>query len=243
MKVMLLYTGDDEEWAARPPEDTARAVAAHGTMEAALDAAGRFHTGYRLRPKSQAKTVRPRGGGLVVTDGPFAETREHIGGFHLIEVESVDEALDWVAKGQRPRGSDAVEVRPARNGAEWGGPVQGKLRFMLLLMASPETLARHTRDEGLLTVDRHYELLLELGARGRLVASRSLDGPERAKTVRGDGGRMLVSDGPFAETGELLAGYFIVSSDDIDGAVEVAKALCPGVDAVEVRPIWDRADY
>jgi hypothetical protein len=55
-------------------------------------------TGERLRPPANATTVRRRGGELVVTDGPFAETREYIAGFDILEVKDLDEAIEIASK-------------------------------------------------------------------------------------------------------------------------------------------------
>jgi len=78
----------------------------------------------------------------------------------------------------------------------------------------------------------------ELEAQGVLVASDPLAPPRSATTLRERCGRLVMTDGPFAETREWLGGYFIVRCDDLDEALRLA-ALCPTVarGAVEVRPI------
>jgi hypothetical protein len=65
----------------------------------------------QLQPTSAATTVRVREGDQLVTDGPFAETKEQLGGYYLIEVESMDEALEWAAKLPSAR-YGSIEVRP-----------------------------------------------------------------------------------------------------------------------------------
>ena len=81
----------------------------------------------------------------------------------------------------------------------------------------------------------------ELRAQGVLVASDPLAPPRSATTLRESGGRLVMTDGPFAETREWLGGYFIVRCDDLDDALRLA-ALCPTVarGAVEVRPILSK---
>jgi hypothetical protein len=78
----------------------------------------------------------------------------------------------------------------------------------------------------------------ELEARGALVAADPLAPPRSATTLRECGGRLVTTDGPFAETREWLGGYFIVDCADLDEALRLG-ALCPTVasGAVEVRPI------
>ena len=80
----------------------------------------------------------------------------------------------------------------------------------------------------------------ECRRRGVLVDSDPLHGPEAATTVRIRGGETLATDGPFAETTEWLAGYFVVDCPSLDEALEVA-ALCPTArtGSVEVRPVID----
>ena len=79
-----------------------------------LSKAGAMLGGDALQPTSAATTVRERGGQRLVTDGPFAETKEQLGGYYLIDVPDLDAALDWASKIPNiARGS--VEVRPVMN--------------------------------------------------------------------------------------------------------------------------------
>ncbi|MEK6228401.1 MAG: YciI family protein [Actinomycetota bacterium] len=82
--------------------------------------AGVFVAGDGLHPSSTATTVRlAESGDQTVTDGPFAETKEQLGGFYVLECVDLDEALDWAKKVPiRPGG--AVEVRPAMDFSEFG---------------------------------------------------------------------------------------------------------------------------
>jgi len=77
----------------------------------ALEAAGRHLGGEALNPTATATTVRVRDGKTITADGPFAETKETLGGFYLIEADDLDEAIEWAAKIPiAPHGS--VEIRP-----------------------------------------------------------------------------------------------------------------------------------
>jgi hypothetical protein len=73
--------------------------------------AGNFKAGDRLRPVATASTVRVRDGKVVVTDGPFAETREQLGGYYLVEAKNLDEALALAARLPTAR-HGSIEVRP-----------------------------------------------------------------------------------------------------------------------------------
>jgi hypothetical protein len=76
-----------------------------------LENAGAFVSGSALQPIATATTVTVRDGETLTTDGPFAETKEQLGGYYLIEAESLDEALEWAAKIPSAR-IGKIEVRP-----------------------------------------------------------------------------------------------------------------------------------
>jgi hypothetical protein len=73
--------------------------------------AGKLVAGDALLPTDTATTVRVRNGETLITDGPFAETKEQLGGYYLLECESLDEALQWAAKIPSAT-SGSIEVRP-----------------------------------------------------------------------------------------------------------------------------------
>ncbi|GIH15361.1 YciI family protein [Rugosimonospora africana] len=79
--------------------------------ERGLSERGIPHRGVRLRPPSEAVTVRVRGGETLVADGPFAETKEQIGGYEIIECADLDEAIE-VAGGHPAAARYPVEIRP-----------------------------------------------------------------------------------------------------------------------------------
>jgi hypothetical protein len=111
MKYMLLCYDDAAAW------ETAGEGALEAAMEEAvqltheIDAKGQYITAAPLHPISTATSVRVRDGKRVVTDGPFAETHEHLGGFYLIDVADLDEAIRIAAKHPGAR-LGTVEVRP-----------------------------------------------------------------------------------------------------------------------------------
>jgi len=78
-----------------------------------LEASGRKVAAEALQPVSTAMTVRVRGGEVAVVDGPFAETKEQLAGFYLIEAASLDEALE-IAAGIPPARIGSIEIRPIR---------------------------------------------------------------------------------------------------------------------------------
>jgi hypothetical protein len=111
MQYLLLIHGDEGTWAGMSESERAAMYEEFGTYTAALREAGAMVGANQLQPSSTATTVRVQGGERIVTDGPFAETKEQLGGYFLIDVESVDDALDWAARIPTAR-YGPVEVRP-----------------------------------------------------------------------------------------------------------------------------------
>jgi hypothetical protein len=114
MQYVLMIIDDEARVKAAPPEETAALLERHARFSDELHAAGAWISSHRLRLSGEAATVRRAGGKTVVVDGPFAESKELLGGFYLIEAASMEEALGW-AKKLPTFDSSAVEVRPV-----WG---------------------------------------------------------------------------------------------------------------------------
>ena len=108
--LLLLYSDPNNGPAPGSPEEAAEMPAWFDYTEK-LAAAGALLGGEALHPVESATTVRVRDDKALHTDGPFAETKETLGGFYLIEAETLDEALDWAAKVPNV-GYGSVEVRP-----------------------------------------------------------------------------------------------------------------------------------
>jgi hypothetical protein len=96
---------------ARSESEVQRSYKAVDGFNAELQSAGAWVFAGGLHPPSTATVVRAQGGRVVTTDGPYAETKEQLGGFWVIEAADLDAALDWAAKGSAACGG-AVEVRP-----------------------------------------------------------------------------------------------------------------------------------
>ena len=107
MKYMLWMIGDGRDEPA--PEDIVEMPEFIAWTEA-LEERGIPHHGARLRPPHTAVTVRVRNGETLVTDGPFADTKEHIGGFEVIEVPDLDVAIEVASR--HPGAHQTVEIRP-----------------------------------------------------------------------------------------------------------------------------------
>jgi hypothetical protein len=111
MKFMLLLWGDEGQWADMSEEEAAAEMARWEDYTNQLIAAGAMVSGEGLQASATSKTLRVENGERVVTDGPFVETKEQLGGFYVIECASMDEALEWAAKlPSAEQGS--TEIRP-----------------------------------------------------------------------------------------------------------------------------------
>jgi hypothetical protein len=119
MKYMLVFIGEEGGWDDVSPEEMQEGMKLWQDFEQALVDAGAHLAGEGLQPSSTATTLKRSGDDHIVTDGPFAETKEQIGGFYLIEVENLDEALEWAKKVPVSDGQ-SIEVRPVMNYEEFG---------------------------------------------------------------------------------------------------------------------------
>ena len=98
MQYMLLLNSDSAPFMKMSPQEMEKAMGAYFAYNDALKKAKVFVAGDRLKPASTASTVRVTDGKTQVKDGPFAETKEQLGGYYLIDVPDLDEALKWAAK-------------------------------------------------------------------------------------------------------------------------------------------------
>jgi hypothetical protein len=114
------------------------------------------------------------------------------------------------------------------------------LKFLLLLHDDVAAVAALTDGERRAIVDQHIEFGRHLSERGARVLGEALGPPEAARTIRFDGDRMLVTDGPFLEAKEALGGFYVIEADSIEDAIELARPVprSPGLVA-ELLPIVD----
>ena len=111
MQYMLLIYGAGDSWQELTPEQQQQIGAEYFTFTEELRAAGKMVAGDALQPTQTATTIRVQDGETLTTDGPFAETKEQLGGYYLVEADSLDEAIEWAGKVPGAR-HGSVEVRP-----------------------------------------------------------------------------------------------------------------------------------
>src|SRR3954468_64847 len=123
MKYALTIYGDESARQNSSPEEMQAMSQAYGELTQEMEQRGALLAGDALYPTQTATTVRVRDGERAVTDGPFAETKEQLGGFYVLECRDLDEAIEWAA---RIPGSQhgSVEVRPVMVFDEAGNVVE-----------------------------------------------------------------------------------------------------------------------
>ncbi|MBI1379811.1 MAG: hypothetical protein GC161_01840 [Planctomycetaceae bacterium] len=239
---MLLAYVAESAWT---PDEALACVVASNRVCDALRARGKLVAAAPLPPAASAASVRVRRGEVLVTAGPFAETVEQLGGFFLIDVASLDEAIA-VAAEFPPAQRGTIEIRPVQplDGVPDvrfdSPPLPGVTRYVLFCYddaeqweaAGPAALAAAQAEAA--------ANMQQLASRGQYVAASPLHPVTTATSVRIRQGKRLVTDGPFAETHEFLGGYLMVDVRDLNAAVAIA-AKHPGarLGTVEIRRLLD----
>jgi hypothetical protein len=108
--LLLIYNNETETMAMNEPA-LKKMIGEYTDFTKSIVQAGNFKAGDRLKPVSSASTVRVRNGKVAITDGPFAETREQLGGYYLIEAKNLDEATAIAARIPGAK-YGSIEVRP-----------------------------------------------------------------------------------------------------------------------------------
>jgi hypothetical protein len=112
MKYLLMCCADEAQWAKLPDSQRARIMDEYAKLVHELKQSGRLLAGAKLDRCASAVTVREKNGKPVITDGPFAETKEQLGGYHLIECQDRDEAVAIALRFPTLAAGGAMEVRP-----------------------------------------------------------------------------------------------------------------------------------
>jgi len=121
MQYILLIYGDESSWGSASPEEQAKSMQEWVDYTQFLKDKGYHLAGDALHPTSDATTVRVRDGKTITTDGPFAETKEQLGGYYLVDCKDLDEAIE--ASARMPVGPHGtVEIRPVAVYDEEGHP-------------------------------------------------------------------------------------------------------------------------
>lgn len=112
MQYLLMCCFDEREWQQIPESQREGIMRDYGEWVQDTLKSGHYRAGAKLQPSSNATTVRGKNGRPVVMDGPFAETKEQLGGYHLLECRDLDEALAIAKRIPTLRAGGTIEVRP-----------------------------------------------------------------------------------------------------------------------------------
>ncbi len=116
MRYMLMIYRDEKEWEGMSVQERGVVYQEAVDYSEARRPSGLYQGGEPLEPTRTATTVRMKGGKAVMTDGPFAETKEQFAGYTILEAEDLDEALAFVTSHPLVRAGFSIEVRPIRVG-------------------------------------------------------------------------------------------------------------------------------
>jgi hypothetical protein len=227
MEYLLLYAEDTDS----QPYDPAQDDIAEWVADTRRRGVSEF--GERLRPSQDATTVRVRTGRVLTTEGPFTESKEWVGGFDIIDCRDLDEAIGIASRHPVAR-FGTVEVRPFMvwPDAQPGDrvvphdlperPVSGK-RYLMVVCADPTGERDGDGDPD--------AWVQEMDARGVRLFGEVLRPPADATLVRTRGEKVLLTDGPFTESKEWIAGF------DEAVAVAVAHPMARG-GLMVLSPVW-----
>ncbi len=264
--LMMVKASKDSEAGVLPGE---KLLSEMGKYNETLIKAGALLAAEGLQASSKGARVRYANGKVKVTDGPFAETKELVAGYWLIQAKSMGEAVQWARRVPFKEGE--VEIRQifeledfpvdaAEKPDGWrekeeqfraAPPARrpGTIRFMGLLKADKDTEAGVLPDEKLLAaMGAFFEEGLKSGV---ILSGEGLQASSKGTRVRYSGSERTVIDGPFAETKELIAGYAIIQVRSRDEAIEWTKRFVT-VDApgryrqesdCEIRQIFELEDF
>jgi hypothetical protein len=112
MKYLLMCCFDEKKWDDLPESQRNKIMEEYQALEQDLEKSGHYRAGAKLGPSSATTTVRLKYGKPAITDGPFAETKEQIGGYHLIECQNLDEAIAIAMRIPTLPAGGSIEIRP-----------------------------------------------------------------------------------------------------------------------------------
>ena len=230
MRYLVLLYGDE---ATMPQPGTPEGDADMAAFEAFDALAGEsILGGEALGPAATARTIRLDAGEVRITEGPYAETTEVLGGFFVVEVPSLDDAIA-LAEHIPVVDYGSIEIRPI---VEWHGrDVPAGVPRFVATIHGPETEAE---DPGSAAWDAGAA---EHGAFGAsagsaLVGAAAVHPTRTATVVRRREGSVQVTDGPFAEGAEVIGGLYVLAGSESEVVALAREVPLPEGGAVEVRP-------
>ena len=245
MKYMLLIYSPENAWT---PDEWNQCVEKSMQICEEMAAKGQLISAAPLHSVATATTVRVRDGKPFVTAGPFAETTEQLGGYYLIDVDNLDVAIA-IASRLPPAHKGTVEIRPlfkldglpAEKHAIDSTNTETPLKKFMFLCYDDEVAWRKAGEQALhAAMQEAVGLTRRLDALGQYISASPLHPVATATSIRVRNGQRIVTDGPFAETAEVMGGYYLILAKNQPEALEIAAQHSGArVGAVEVRQVFD----
>ncbi len=243
MRYMLLIYSPEDSWT---PEQWKECVETSSGICQELAEKGQLIAASPLHPVATATTVRVRDGKTIVTAGPFAETIEQLGGFYVIDVQHLDEAIQ-IATRLPPVKKGVVEIRPIMKIAGLppeqfnAEPTKASWQqYMFLCYDDEEAWAKAGKAAHESAIQEAVSLISRIDAQGMFISASPLHASTTATSVRVRDGQRSITDGPFAETHEVLGGYYVIWAESQEQAMSLASQHSGArVGSVEVRQVFD----
>jgi hypothetical protein len=253
MKFAFLGYHSESHWSAMSRSEQDAMVDDCFTYDAKLLKEGHMTgEGAALEPSRTAKILRWRNGAVVVTDGPFAETKEQLGGIGMLEAEDMMHAVELLSRHPGLNYGATFEIRPVdaqslQRKAEALAAIRGSApavdpeapKFATMGYINDAGWAKKSPTDFDAMMKQCIAFDEARIKNGQWLAGFALETAKAAKTLRASAGKVAVTDGPFAETKEYLGGLVVLALPSLDDAVQLLSkhpALAFGV-AMEVRPI------
>jgi hypothetical protein len=247
MKFACLGYCDEGKWNAMSKVDQEAFIGECFAYDDDLLGSGHWLAGGQaLQSIRTAKTLRRVGGKVVVTDGPFAETKEQLGGIGMLEATDMQQAVALMSKHPGVR-LGPFEIRPVDvaltercepTAAAAVAPAE-RITVVCLACGDETTWNALSKDEQEVLIEECIAYDEVLRKHGRYVGGAALQSVQTAKTLHAKGSKVLITDGPYAETKEQLGGLAVFEFRNMDDAIR-AWSTHPCLrmgDALELRPV------
>jgi hypothetical protein len=240
MKFMVMHKVDQKSEAGLRPSP--ELIAAVGKLIGDAQKEGRFVDGAGLRPSATRVRVTYKDGKRKITKGPYPGENELIAGYALLKVKNMDEALEWAGTFAKLMGDVEMEIGPVTE--PWDLGVMPKpegevpLRVLSMHKATPESESgKMPSPEFMAEMGKLVQEMIDAGV---LVSANGLAPSSRgARLRRNPAGGYTVTDGPFAESKELISGFAILEFASKAEAIEFAKKYgdVVGPEEIDVREV------
>jgi hypothetical protein len=253
MKFAFLGYSQEKNWSAMSKAEQDAMFEDCFTYDSKLIKEGHFGSeGMALQPSRTAKTLRCQKGKVIVTDGPYAETKEQLGGVGVLEANNMAHAVELISKHPGLHYGATFEIRPIdeqslqrqatslaalRPGAPAADPHSAK--FASLGYLDENGWSSISEGERAAMLESSIAFDEARVKSGQWLSGIGLQNARTAKTLRAKAGQVIVTDGPFAETKEFLGGIVVLAIKDLNEGIAMLSKhpVLPFGLAIELRPL------